>query len=263
MKKLLAMLLSVLLLVSCCAVAVSAEDDNMFNDVEISWDDDDRFNDDELDWGDYLGKFEIGSADAVVGETVTIPVSITKNPGIISLKLAVNYDAAVLELVSVEGGDFGSTEGEVPGLSFGPMESNPFMINWIDPLSQTNNVDIGTIAYLTFKVKEDAAEGSTDLSITFNPNDVFDFGSENVEFTTVDGAINVTSAIVPPANMPGDVNGDGKVNVRDLGVMQQYINGWNVNIDLDAADVNDDGKVNVRDLGLMQQSINGWDVILK
>ncbi len=58
----------------------------------------------------------------------------------------------------------------------------------------------------------------------------------------------------------GDVNGDGKINVRDLGLLQQYLNGWDVDISVEAADVARDGKVNVRDLGKLQQYLNGWDV---
>lgn len=260
MKKLLAMLLSVLMLVSCCAVAVSA-DDNIFNDATMEWGNDNQFNDDELDWSDYMGQFVIGSADAAAGETVTIPVSIANNPGIVSLKVSVNYDASVLELISAEAGNFGGADDN-PGLSFGPLEA-PFVINWLSSLATVNNAGNGTIAYLTFKVKEDAITGTTPLTITFNPNDVFGAGADmpNVEFVAKDGAINITGTT--PAYAPGDANKDGKVNVRDLGVLQQYINGWDVDIDMDAADVTDDGKVNVRDLGLLQQAINGWDVELK
>jgi len=61
----------------------------------------------------------------------------------------------------------------------------------------------------------------------------------------------------------GDANGDGDVNNRDMALLQQYINGWDVSIDAEAIDVNDDGDVNNRDLALLQQFINGWDVILK
>ena len=61
----------------------------------------------------------------------------------------------------------------------------------------------------------------------------------------------------------GDVNGDGKVNNRDLGMLQQYLNDFEVNIDLDAADVTHDDKVNNRDLGLLQQYLNGYDVSLE
>lgn len=259
MKKFLAMLLSVLMLVSCCAVAVAA-DDGYFNDGEMEWGEnsgngDNQYNDDVLDWSEYMGLFEIGSAEAAAGDTVVIPVSITKNPGIISLKLGINYDAAALELISVEAGEFAIASGEI---SYGPTEANPFIINWNDALATVENEQIGVVAYLTFKVKENAASGASALSITYNPNDVFDFNMTNVEFLTKDGTITIAGAY-----LPGDVNNDGKVNVRDLGALQQHINGWDTAINEAAADVTGDGKINVRDLGLLQQFMNGWDVTLK
>ncbi len=63
--------------------------------------------------------------------------------------------------------------------------------------------------------------------------------------------------------VPGDANGDGRVNNRDLGMLQQYLNEYAVAIDLTAVDVNGDGKVNNRDLGMLQQHLNGWNVDLK
>ena len=69
--------------------------------------------------------------------------------------------------------------------------------------------------------------------------------------------------VAPNSHIPGDLNGDGKVNVRDLGMLQQHLNGWDVEIIPEAADVTADGKVNVRDLGMLQQYLNGWDVELK
>lgn len=53
----------------------------------------------------------------------------------------------------------------------------------------------------------------------------------------------------------GDVNGDGRVNNRDLGYFQQYLN--NGNTEGNNADVNGDDKVNNQDLGLLQQILNG------
>ncbi len=58
----------------------------------------------------------------------------------------------------------------------------------------------------------------------------------------------------------GDINGDGKLNIRDLGLLQQYLNNWDVSVSTAAADVNGDGKLNIRDLGVLQQYLNGWDV---
>ena len=70
--------------------------------------------------------------------------------------------------------------------------------------------------------------------------------------------VNAYYVDVPEETVPGgDANGDGKVNNRDLGLIQQYLNGWDVTIDATACDVNGDGKVNNRDLGLIQQLLNG------
>ena len=60
----------------------------------------------------------------------------------------------------------------------------------------------------------------------------------------------------------GDVNEDGNVNNRDLAMLQQHLNGWDVTIHTVAADVNEDGNVNNRDLAMLQQYLNGWDVEL-
>ena len=62
----------------------------------------------------------------------------------------------------------------------------------------------------------------------------------------------------------GDVNGDGKVNSRDVILLRQYIAGWNVEIDLAAANVNGDAndKVNSLDMILLRQYVAGWNVTL-
>ena len=77
--------------------------------------------------------------------------------------------------------------------------------------------------------------------------------------TAVMSAATVSAADV----VYGDVNGDGKVNNRDLGMLQQYLNDYDVTIDLVAADVTHDDRVNNRDLGLLQQYLNDWDVNLQ
>ena len=66
-----------------------------------------------------------------------------------------------------------------------------------------------------------------------------------------------------PDTETGDVNGDGAVNNKDLGVLMQYLNGWPVEITDDAADVNGDNSINNKDYGLLMQYVNGWPVELK
>lgn len=56
--------------------------------------------------------------------------------------------------------------------------------------------------------------------------------------------------------MPGDLDGNGKLNNRDLGLFQRHLNGMDVVIDDRAADLDGNGKLNNRDLGLLQQLLN-------
>ena len=63
--------------------------------------------------------------------------------------------------------------------------------------------------------------------------------------------------------MQGDVNNDKTVNMKDIVLLQQYMNGWQVEINNKASDVNGDSKVNMKDIVLLQQYMNGWDVVLQ
>ena len=54
----------------------------------------------------------------------------------------------------------------------------------------------------------------------------------------------------------GDADGDGRVNNRDLGWLQKYINEWDVTGNVYAADMDSNGRVNNHDLGLVQRYLN-------
>ena len=62
------------------------------------------------------------------------------------------------------------------------------------------------------------------------------------------------------AAMRGDVNGDGKLNMKDLVLLQRYLNNWNVAVVDAASDMNGDGKINMKDYVLLQRLLNGWNV---
>ena len=66
-------------------------------------------------------------------------------------------------------------------------------------------------------------------------------------------------AIVSGSGQKGALNGDGKVNSRDVIVIMKYTTGWtDVNIDSDAADFNGDGRLNSRDIiALMKFILEG------
>ena len=58
----------------------------------------------------------------------------------------------------------------------------------------------------------------------------------------------------------GDVNGDGKVNNKDLVRLMKYLSNWIVDVDTKALDINGDGSVNNKDLTRLFQYLSDWDV---
>ena len=63
-----------------------------------------------------------------------------------------------------------------------------------------------------------------------------------------------------PQWTPGDINGDGDVNNKDVTRLFQYLSEWDVDADENALDVNGDGTVNNKDLTRLFQYLSGWDV---
>ena len=192
--------------------------------------------------------FAVDNVTARRGETFTVAIRTQRNSGIVSLKLSVSYDSSVLELVSIEEKDFAN-------LTFSPLTNNPFVINWVDAIHPNNTTD-GAVALVTFRVKDGASAGKYDITLTYDPEDIYDQNFDNVGFRVENGSVTVTQHI------PGDANGDGKVNNKDLGMLQQYLNGWDIAINEAAADTNGDGRVNNKDLGRLQQYLNGWSIEL-
>ena len=187
------------------------------------------------------------SPKGYIGKTITATVKVENNPGLVAMKLAIDYDTTKLELTEVK---------SEWATDFGPQDTAPFVANWVDAI----NPDVttgGVFVTLVFTVKKDIEEGATSITVRYDEDDLFNYDLDGVLFNVVDGTTELRN------RLPGDVNGDGKVNIRDVGIVQQYMNGFDTAYDMSAADVNGDGKVNIRDVGLYQQYLNGWDIEFK
>lgn len=101
----------------------------------------------------------IGSASGKAGDTVTVSVNLNQNPGVIAMSLNVGYDANQLELVKVN--NAGVLNGYSSPDAYG---GGSYTLNWEDGLSTTNNNATGTIATMTFKLKENCDKANISVS---------------------------------------------------------------------------------------------------
>lgn len=175
----------------------------------------------------------IDNSYANPGKTVTVKIKIQNNPGIVSIKQLISYDTNVIELISVSDGIFTNT-------IYGPLNKTPFVINWIDTLSPDNNSN-GTFATLIFRVKDNAPVGTYSITTTYDAEDIFNYNFENIAFSIVNGSITVTNYL------PGDIDSNGVVNNKDVGLLMRYIVNNDIKVNEDAIDINRDGKVTVTD----------------
>lgn len=185
---------------------------------------------------------------ASVGSTVSVPVMITGNPGLLGASMELSYDEG-LTLLSVEQGDAWSYMTMTnPGVF-----ASPCNFLWDAQDVPADVVQDGTIMTLVFRIEEDvAANSALKVSLSYHEGDVFDGNMESVALTLNDGKITVIDYT------PGDVNGDGTINARDVVFVRRYITGgYNVSITPAAADVNADGRINARDVVMIRRYITG------
>ena len=134
--------------------------------------------------------FVASNVTGAPGDTVQVTVSTANNPGVMSLKVYVGYDANVLQLVSATPGtNFADT-------SFGSTTQNPFNMLWDGSLAGNvnegaNNTANDVIATLTFKILDTAAAGKSDITLTYPSGWVYDNDWNDIDFATVAGSVTV------------------------------------------------------------------------
>lgn len=196
------------------------------------------------------GMFIVGSAAGHPGETVRVPVQIAYNPGIITAMLHLTYDTDVLELQGVENGEIFADDFFTPGGSFGDI---PYTVHWMDAHARTPYTQNGTLVTYVFRVRTDAPIGETTVSVSYEPDSTFNVDLDNVDFTVRDGAATI-------ARTPGDVNGDGVVNLKDVVLLHRFLADWNVTISAANADVDADNQLTLQDgVRIMRVLAGGYE----
>ena len=124
------------------------------------------------------------------GMTIDVAVRVTNNTGICGLQIEAGYDSSVLELKSIEKGDFGGGSGEVSFSS--SISINPQIICWEDALASENNTSNGTLAVLKFEILDTAESGDSEITLTYDADNIFDKDLENVPVTVQYGIVHVS-----------------------------------------------------------------------
>lgn len=190
---------------------------------------------------------------AAPGSSVKVNVNVKNNPGIAGATLSVSYDQKLTLTGAESGTTFSKLSFTAPGQFL-----NPSDFLWDSESGQVN--DDGTLLTLTFKVAEDASSNEQlNVNISYYSGDIYNEDLENVNLQTVNGCVTVIDYI------PGDVNGDGVVNGKDVTMLRRNIvGGYDININESAADVNGDSRINGVDVTLIRRCIvGGYDVELK
>ncbi len=139
------------------------------------------------------------SAIAEPGETFTVDIDITSNPGIVSMRLFVEYDTSVLTLVSAE------DKGVLGTSQFSESKDSPFALVWSNGASYENYTVTGTIATLTFKVLETVTKNSsTTVTLTTkSENDILSVNTSNYDLIPVTPSFTNSTVTIYPFNFYG------------------------------------------------------------
>ena len=132
--------------------------------------------------------FTVGSANGVVGRTVTVPVSIKDNGGLFIIKLVVDYDAEVLANPSVVLGDIFTAENVI----FNTDEAGRIVL-YFESATDANVVGDGALAYITFEIANDEAlfGAQASVGITAEEGFVVDADNNSYEVNLEGGLINL------------------------------------------------------------------------
>lgn len=161
MKKILAIALSALLLMTVCASLSASADDGFV--------------------------VSLANAEAAAGDEVAVNFVVDANAGIWAVALDVAYDTSILTLKSVTFGPDLSELGFL-GVEEG---AETFQLNGT-PAGFDNVTGTGVMATATFVVADTAKVGDkADITVTFNENNMINADGDNVATTVNNGSVTV------------------------------------------------------------------------
>ena len=194
----------------------------------------------------------LDNTDAFPGEEIEVNATISGNPGIMSAALKVEYDAGLVLIDAENGPAFEGMMMTKTDLSSG----SKFV--W-ESRSEASTSD-GVILSLRFRVSETMLTGDTlSVSASYVDGEIIDSYLNPIDVTIVPSRVSIYDYL------PGDLNNDSVVNVKDVIWLRKFISGEDVpSLNTSAADVDGNGKNNITDLLLLRRFIvGGYGIKLK
>ncbi len=154
------------------------------------------------------GKLNIvigGGTEAVCakpGEEVELKIELVNNTGISSLRISLSLDpklSPVLEKNSDGENEAkavfniaDSSDDSVMKITKYNKDKNVLILNWLTAMKEVKGDTV--YATISFKVSDDASEGDfLPITAEINPNDVFDYDQNNVDYNLINGGITVAA----------------------------------------------------------------------
>ena len=133
-------------------------------------------------------KVTVGNVSGKAGQSVSVPVTVSDNPGLVQFYSELIYDTSKLTLESIIAGAVFTDAAHGNNLSV-----SPFALNWDMSTASSNNISNGVIVTLNFIIKDDVALG--EIPVTVTPSYIADFNLERVDFEAIEGKV----VVQPPA----------------------------------------------------------------
>lgn len=194
----------------------------------------------------------VGDVSAIPGVTVSVNLTIDNNPGLGSLLIGLSYPDE-LTLTKVEQGS------ALSAMDFTYSEDLSSPCHFLWDLLEGEDASDGVVLKAYFAVSAGVKSGDVfDVDVTCRHGDAVNGAMEPVSVDTAAGEVCIIEYL------PGDVNGDGRINGTDVSLVRRLIAGYDVTINELAADVNGDGRINGTDVSMIRRYIaGGYDTVLK
>lgn len=162
-------------------------------------------------------------SDEVVaaGEVADVTIGLVNNPGIVSMKLNVNFDSSAMKLVSVE------DKGNLGATVHSNQLINPYVLSWANDTASENLTFSGDIVTLKFEIPENVEDGTVlPIEITYDLDnyDICNVDLEKVEFAIDNGSVTVGKAeATPVADFTYELSGNEMIITEYIGTATKVI----------------------------------------